>query len=124
MALTQVVPRLRQQRICLETAAVYFWRGLEGAPCLDSCGIFVLNRPGEYILCWGPSAVHDNDETGLLWQPSSDLTPRRGGYNRHDENKGGPGHPYHCYYPKQDARAHLMDLLTASEESMELMRNK
>ena len=71
MVLTQTLPRLRGLGLRLETAAAYFWRGLDGAPCLDSCGIFVLNRRGEYSLRWPLSALHDRDETGLLFARKS-----------------------------------------------------
>ena len=36
MALTQVVPRLREHGVSLETAAVYFWRGFDGTPCMPA----------------------------------------------------------------------------------------
>ena len=138
MALTQTLPRLRGLGLRIETAAVHFWRSLEGAPCLDSCGIFVLDRPGEYSLRWPLSAVHDKDETGLLFSGKSVIgdgeyrntskaeAPAAAGassspasepkYWRHSVNKG-PGKPYHCYYPKKDAREHLKDLLTPADDS-------
>ena len=138
MALTQTLPRLRGLGLRLETAAAYFWRGLDGAPCLDSCGIFVLNRPGEYTLCWPLSALHDRDETGLLFASKSVIgvtgykdtskaeAPAAAGASSspaseprywHHKRTLGPGQPYDCYYPKKDAREHLQDLLTLSEES-------
>ena len=66
MALTQTVPRLRAEGFTVETVAIYLWRGMDGTPCLDSCGIFVVNRPGEYRLAYPFSAAHDNDDAGLL----------------------------------------------------------
>ena len=138
MALTQTLPRLRGEGLHVETAAAYFWRGLDGTPCLDSCGIFVLNRPGEYTLCWPLSAVHDRDETGLLFARKSVIgvtgyrnnskaeAPAVAGASSspaseptywHHKQTLGPGKPYACYYPKKDAREHLQDLLTLSEES-------
>ncbi len=66
MALTQAFPRFRGLGSRLETAAA-----LDGTPCLDSCGNRVLNRPGEHSLRWPLSALHDRDETGLLFASKS-----------------------------------------------------
>ena len=52
MSLTQVNPQLRDKGLVCDLASAYFWRGLDGSPCLDSCGIFVLGRPGQYVLEW------------------------------------------------------------------------
>ena len=139
MALTQALPRLRGLGLRLETAAAYFWRGWDGTPCLDSCGIFVLNRPGEYTLRWPLSALHDRDETGLLFARKSVIgeigyrnrskaeAPAAAGASSspaseptywHYRQTVGPGKQYDCYYPKKDAREHLQDLLILSDHSI------
>ena len=65
-----------------ELAAAYFWRGLDGALCLDSCGIFVLKRPGQYVLEWPlATSLHAKDPTGVLFKAKSVICDRH--VNRH-----------------------------------------
>ena len=129
MALTQVVPELRKEQCLIETAAVYFWRAKDGTPCLDSCGIFFLNRPGLYKLQWSLKDLHGDDETGLLFNPErfipSDQKNTPSDKIFYHTRDGGPGQPYTCYHPKgKPPRDHIRDLLSPCEMSARLIRAK
>ena len=116
-----MVPQLRNLEIEVETAACYFWKALDGTPCVDSCGIWFVNCPGAYKLCQPLALVRADGPSGILYKDKSvisekvfrnksatavaqDDTPsqsRRVVYNRQWKTKG-PGKPLDCYIPKKN----------------------
>ena len=144
MSLLCLVPQLRNHHnIQVETAACYFWKGLDGSPCVDSCGIWFVNCPGTYRLCQPLALVHAEDPAGILYKDKSvigdktfrnksatavaqDDTPpqsRRVVYNRHYKTRG-PGKALDCYTPKKNIIQNVREFLEPTEESLRLQQQR
>ena len=143
MSLLCLVPQLRNHyNIEEETAACYFWKGLDGTPCVDSCGIWFVNCLGAYKLCQPLALVHANDPIGILYKDKSvigdttfrnksatavaeDRPPqsRSGVYNRHWKTKG-PGKPLENYIPKTKIEQNVRDFLVPTTKSLNLQRRR
>ena len=144
MSLFCLVPQLRNHyNIQMETAACYFWKGLDGTSCVDSCGIWFVNCLGAYKLCQPLALVHADDPTGILYKEecvagdmtfrnksatavAEDDTPpqsRRVVYNRHWKTRG-PGKPLDCYIPKNNILQNVREFLKPTEESLRLQQQR
>ena len=90
------------------------WKTPIGTPCSDSCGIFLLRKPGEYKLVIGIGSLHADDRTGFLaTSPENADDP----YERHGRS-GGQGQPLKCYLPKHGINEEKIGpLLQPSAES-------
>ena len=108
MSFFRVIPELRSRGARIDLAAWYPWKTPIGTPCSDSCGIFVLGKPGEYKLNIGIKSLHADDETGILAQaptgfrtgPAAVADRAADPFDRHERN-GGPGQPLSTYLPKK-----------------------
>ena len=49
MSLFRVIPEFRSRGVTIDLAAWYPCTSLAGVPCSDSCGIFCLNKLGQYF---------------------------------------------------------------------------
>jgi hypothetical protein len=129
MSLTLVIPKLREKGIDIDIGAWFPWKGmLDGAPYMDSTGIFFVNMPAKHELCYGLDCIHDNDETGVLSiaETKSVKPGKDGSWYRLPKN-GGPGQPLQAYLPKPvvrdatgvvaDLKAKLISMLTPSDAS-------
>ncbi len=68
MPLMQVTPQLRGRGLLIEVAAWFPWKSYPiGTPMADTCGIFVVDKPGGYKLVKSVMDIHDNDDTGILY---------------------------------------------------------
>ena len=100
MSFFRVIPELRGRGARIDLAAWYPWKTTDGIPCSDSCGIFILGKPGEYKLNIGINSLHADDETGILAQaptrlktgPAAVADKAADPFDRHERN-GGPGQP-------------------------------
>jgi len=123
--------RDRESDMPIDLAAWFGWKSLDGLPCSDSCGIWLLKTPGLYNLVKTVDCIIEDDdgnEASLLTvSKTQDLTtPLKedaGGWPRFARN-GGPGAPLHCYQPEthhNNARSpptqHIRASLTPSEQS-------
>jgi hypothetical protein len=103
-ALTLVVPTLRTFGIEIDLGAWFPWKeSMDGAPMMDSTGIFFVNMPGKHELEKGLSCIHDRDESGFLCKESFACQSARDDelWNRIPKN-AGPGQPLEAYLPKTD----------------------
>ena len=88
--------------------------------CADSCGVFVIGKPGEYTLSCGLTRLHKEAPLGLLreWNVARQLLAESPftAYDVHETN-GGPGQSLATYLPKgKDFEAKLRPTLTPSTE--------
>ena len=98
MAFFMVVPEMRSRGVKIDLAAWYPWKLADGTACADSCGIFFVNKPGQYLLETGPECLHANDEKGFFWEKPAVVGKER--YPVFDK-KTAPD--FHCVttFPKQ-----------------------
>jgi hypothetical protein len=86
----------------------------------DSCGMFFLSMPGEYLLYKHLGDLHDDNSDGILLRatPAVAGAPREYGFDRIGAN-GGPGQPIPLYLPKVCPSLHdkLAATLTPSPAS-------
>ena len=68
MALFMAVKEFRSRGMVVDAGARYPWKSLKGEPMSDSCGIFFINLPGEYMLHIGPQNLHSNDADVLFFK--------------------------------------------------------
>ena len=66
MSLLQVIPALRSRGLTADLGAWLPWKSLAGTPMSDSCGVFFVNMPGEYVLYKGLENLHHNDHDGIF----------------------------------------------------------
>jgi hypothetical protein len=137
MSLWLVVPQLRSRGVVIDLAAWFPWRTPRGTPCSDSCGIFVLNKPGLYQLENGLDDLHDRDPSGILWAGAK--TNWYGGFRVPAKNtdgvaadtykvfqeEAGPGFPLTKYLPKGEAVKLQMEIsLTPTLTESEIERKR
>ena len=71
----------------------------------DSCGVFFVSMPGEYVLYKGLENLHHNDHDGILKRAdpavAGEHLKREHGFDRCEAN-GGPGQPLDAYLPKKE----------------------
>ena len=120
LQLFAVVPELRSRGVRIDLAAWFPWKRNDGIPCADSCAIFFLNRPGQYMLIKGRSDLHDNDASGIYFSgiDAAVADADQTGFAVFTEN--GPGVPLGNYYG--DLKAMLTP--TVDEDEIEKMKQE
>ena len=103
MSLFKVVPELRSRGVEIDVVAWYPWKAPDGTPMADSCGIYVVKRPGAHKLHMGLERLHDKSCEGILWTQKSGVDDHgmdEGGFDVHTVD-GGPGQALKTYLPKK-----------------------
>ena len=96
MSMCIVPTELRKRGVPCVTAACYPYQAGRRRPCLDSCGIWILNiEPVEARLCLPLSSVRDQDDLDE-WETHNGDTRMF----EYFPAQSGPGQEVHCYLPK------------------------
>jgi hypothetical protein len=121
MALFRVIPELRSRGATVDLGAWFPWKSLAGTVMSDSCGIFFLDLPGEYVLHKGLGDLHADGPGGILARanPAVAGSPEDEHGFVHCGVNGGPGQPIATYLNKKENRLDnkLAPTLTPSEAS-------
>ena len=117
MAFFMVVPEMRSRGVKIDLAAWYPWKLADGTACADSCGIFFVNLPGQYLLETGPECLHADNEKGFFWEKPAVAGKER--YPVFDKNTG-PGFPLCHFLPKINVQPKVRESLTPTLTGQEL----
>ena len=119
MSLFMVVPEIRSRGVTIDLAAWFPWKMPDGTACADSCGIFFVNRPGQYELVTGLEDLHANDDTGFFWEENVNTEKFL-----IFERDGAPGFELSCYLPKENVQQKVRESLTPSLSPQALEQQK